>query len=244
MSAYGSGTFVNGINIAEANAKIPRNVQFDWSSMKPLIGALLWFLIMIVAAAWISYSTIRDVHVQNMLRREGRMADGVITKEVVSKGDLFVSYRFSIGDESYSGKYRMVSRVPRSGGQIPILYLPGNPKINQPRDWEWFTAWDIVPDAVLLFIALIPVYLFGFVLRERHLARVGVVVEGRVAGCEPKGSLFTVYYDFRTEDNSLIEGSSITGDEYEPGNPFPVIYLRSNPNRNDRYPQGDFRVED
>jgi hypothetical protein len=72
--------------------------------------------------------------------------------------------------------------------------------------------------------------------RKRQLARMGVVVEGKVTGCAPNRSRFTVYYEFTTEDKVWVEGSTEMSEECEVGMPIPVMYLRSNPKRYDYYP--------
>jgi hypothetical protein len=74
-------------------------------------------------------------------------------------------------------------------------------------------------------------------LRQRKLARMGIVVEGRVTGCAPDGNLFKVYYEFTTEDNVSMEGNARMSEECEAGDSIPVMYLRSNPKRNDFYPE-------
>jgi len=73
-------------------------------------------------------------------------------------------------------------------------------------------------------------------LRKKKLTRMGIVVEGRVTGCAPDRKVFTVYYEFTTEDNLGMEGSTRMPEECAAGDSIPVMYLRSNPKRNDFYP--------
>lgn len=79
-------------------------------------------------------------------------------------------------------------------------------------------------------------------LRGRKLARMGIVVEGRITGCAADRTLFTVYYEFTAEDNELAEGSTEMSEECNVGASIPVIYLRGNPKRNDLYPIGGYRI--
>ena len=72
----------------------------------------------------------------------------------------------------------------------------------------------------------------------------GVVVEARVTGCAPYHEQFDVYYEFTTESNESMDGSCIMEDEHEVGASIPVIYRRSNPNKNESYPVAGFIIED
>ena len=74
-------------------------------------------------------------------------------------------------------------------------------------------------------------------LRKKKLARLGFVVEGKVTGCAPNRSRFKVYYEFTTEDNVWMEGSTTMSEECVAGDSIPVMYLRSSPKRNDYFPE-------
>jgi hypothetical protein len=111
--------------------------------------------------------------------------------------------------------------------------------VNQPSNWEW--DWGHI---VYFLLGLVILGGAGNViivaLRERTLARKGIVVEGEVTGCAPNQKLFTVYYEFTTKENVWMEGSTEISEEYEAGATIPVIYLRGNPKRNDVYPMDGF----
>lgn len=85
-----------------------------------------------------------------------------------------------------------------------------------------------------LLVASGAIFIAG--LRKRELARIGVVVEGRVTGCAPDRRRFKVYYEFATEDSVWMEGNTAMTEECEAGDSIPVMYLRRNPKRNDFYP--------
>ena len=231
------------IDVSEANAQIPRRVQND--------GAIPWFLVFLymllpIGFAWLAYGDIRDSHLHDVLRRGGYEANGEVTESSAARSGVHVSYRFSVDGVPYSGDAVMTAvhyRVPATGTQIPLRYLPKDPHVNQPSDWEW--DWGHI--VFYLFGLVMLVALGAFViagLRKRKLARMGVVVEGRVTGCAPDRKLFTVYYEFTAEDNVGMEGSTLMPEEYEAGAPIPVIYLRGNPKRNDGYPMRGFYFPD
>jgi hypothetical protein len=235
MSAYKKDDLMSGINVSEANAKIPRKVQFD--------GAAQCFLALIlmvvpVAAAWIANDDIRGSHLRDVLRREGSEARGEVVESSASREGVHVSYRFSADGVIFSGHAVMTSahyRVPAQGTQIPIRYLPKAPQVNQPSNWEWDAGHIFYYLFGLAMLAAVGVLIIE-PLRARKLARVGVVVEGRVTGCAPDRSRFTVYYEFTTKDKVGVEGKAGMPEECEVGISIPIMYLRSNPKRNDYYP--------
>lgn len=226
---------MSGINISEANARIPREARFDDGIITALAFTLFFFVLWLVPVGFRAY----DIHTRDVLRQEGFEANGEVIKSYTGRGKVGVVYRFSIDGVSYPGRADMIAddyRVQAPGEKILIRYLPKNPSVNQPTNWEWFSVWEL------------PFYLFGLGilaalaalviagLRKRKLARLGVVVEGRVTGCAPNGSRYKVYYEFTTEDNVWMEGNTEITNECEAGDSIPVLYLRSNPKRNDFYP--------
>jgi hypothetical protein len=224
------------INIAEANTGIPRAASFDDGIKVALAFVLFFFVLWLIPASWRVY----DIHTFYVLRQEGNEANGEVTQSYPGRGrSVYVEYRFSVNGKSYSGGARMIAkeyRVQAPGERIVIRYLPNDPRVNQPNNWEWFSAWEVLFYLMgLTFLggagALVVV---GW--RKRQLMRIGTVVEGRVTGCQPDRNQFLAYYEFTTEDNAWFEGSARMSDECEVGKSIPIIYLRSNPERNDYYP--------
>jgi hypothetical protein len=215
-------------------------VRFDDDIISALCFTLFFFMLWLVPAAWGTYDDIRDSHIRDILRREGHEANGEVTKSYAGRGGVDVEYRFSVDGDLYSGFARMIAddyRVQTPGEKIPIRYLPKDPRVNQPVGWEWFSARYVFFCFFGLGILVIAGALIIAGLRKRKLARMGVVVEGRVTGCAPNRSRFTIYYEFTTEDNAWMEGSTEMPEESEAGDSIPVMYLRSNPKRNDFYPE-------
>jgi len=189
------------------------------------------------------YNTLKTIGTRDNLRSEGSISDAVVTASKMNHSGVYVRYEFVVDGVSYSGQAEMKTTAAgflRRGSTIRILYLPKNPDVNLPSSWGWFSIWDLIPFLFVSFTTVVSIYLVIVALRERHLARKGVVVEGRVIGCASNQGAFTVYYEFTTEDNALIDGSDDSSDELESGATIPIIYLRSNPGRNGRYPIADF----
>lgn len=229
---------MSGTDISEANARIPRRVRFNDDIITILSFTLLFFVLWLVPAAWGTYDDFRDSHIRDILLREGHEAKGEVIKSYTGRGGVDVEYRFSVGGVLYSNRARMIAdayRVQAPGEKITIRYLPKDPRINQPINWQWFSVGWVVFDlfGLGLLVVVGVCIIAGF--RERKLSRMGVVVEGRVTGCVSDRKLFKVYYEFTTQDNVSLEGTAELPEEREAGTAIPVIYLRSNPKRNDCY---------
>ena len=224
------------IDISGANAGIPRKARFDDGIVAALVFTLFFFLLWLIPVAFRVY----DVHTFAVLRQQGHEANGEVTTGYIGRGNVDVRYRFSVDGVFYTGRAKMIAddyKVQAPGEKILIRYLPNNPRVNQPVNWVWFSAWEL------------PYYFLGLGLltgaaalmvagwRKRQLARIGVVVEGRVTGCVPDRNQFLTYYEFTTEDSASFEGSARMPEEYKVGMSIPIMYIRRNPKRNDPYPE-------
>lgn len=233
------------ISISTANAQIPRAVYFDSVSVKALGLALFMFLFGIVIFIWMSHGEITGLRIQHVLSRDGSTASGHVENISPTRVGEFVKYAFSVDGVSYSGQAQMEVldyTLPNDRDGILIRYLPNDPRINQPVKWQWASIWDFFPFLLLLSITWVGANVTLKALRLRTLMRIGIAAVGGVTACAPNKALFTVYYEFTTEANEVAEGSSRLADEYEVGCPIPIVYLRSNPKRNSRYPVAGFRI--
>jgi hypothetical protein len=95
------------------------------------------------------------------------------------------------------------------GQAILIRYLPADPTTNHPIAWEWTLGWDIVPISFWLLLSgagFVPAVLLPIkLLRERTLARNGWCMDGKVTGCAPNHTKFSIDYEFHTQEHLLVE---------------------------------------
>jgi hypothetical protein len=241
--------------LQEINAKIPRKVYL-YDGQVALVFALLllgfgaiWF-----GGAFYIYF-VHQARQRDALNHYGREALGAITKIHLSAGrggGTLVDYAFRVDGSDYRDTINL-DYEPFSpdgdlpylhvGEQIPVQYLPSDPRVHHPSGWAWWSWWeDVFPE---LFFLLFPIggAVFAVQLfRDWRLARLGRVVEGKVTGCAKNHSVFTIYYEFLTPNNDSVEGSSDSSDEYQYGSRIRVIYLPKHPKRNDIYPMSSFHA--
>jgi hypothetical protein len=245
MIAYRPGDSLPVINLSSVNSRIPRRVHFDSLSVRALNVAVLMLLCGVVIFVWMSYGTIAGMHVQHVLRLNGRTVSATITRISENRVGELVRYAFSVDGVLYSGQAEMEGvdyTAPGDRNSVLVRYLPSDPRVNQPINWQWISAWDFFPLLLLMSITGIGANVILKAFRLKTLMRFGIVTEGRVTACAPKNKLFTVYYEFRAEGDATVEGSCDLLDEYEAGAKLPVIYLRSNPKKNRRFPVEGFRI--
>jgi hypothetical protein len=235
------------LSIHEINAMIPRRVRLDPDKgYQALVFALIVLGVGVVWFGGLYYYCVQQSRHREVLNREGREAIARITR--ISGGrTVYAHYTFRFSDADHQGEAKLDDQIGpkwadgrtkyvRVGDQIPILFLPSDPSVSHPSGWEWWSWWDLAPHLFMLFFSSLGAVGLGYVYRERRLARIGWVTEGKVIACAPKGSRFRVDYEFFTEDHEQFDGANEYSDEYETSSNIRVIYLRKDPKRNDTYP--------
>jgi hypothetical protein len=230
---------LDAIDLAEANTRIPRDARFEDDVVTVLAFTFFFFVLWLIPASWMTYGYARGSQLRDVLQRDGQEASGEVTESYAGRDEVDVYYRFSVDGASYTGRAEMIGgkyRVLGPGNEITIRYLPKKPDVNQPVGWKWFSAGYAMfcSLGVLLLAGAVVLVIAG--MRKKELTRMGIVVEGKVTGCAPDRKSFTVYYEFTTKDNVGMEGETTMQEECKAGDSIPVMYLRSNPKRNDFYP--------
>lgn len=241
-------------SIREINARIPRKVSLNPDAGYTALAGVI--ILLAIGAIWSGgaycYYFIYQAGHRQALNRDGRIVPGKITRFSSSRHATYVNYAFPADGVEYGDNINL-DYEPLSpngdlpylhvGDPIPIQYLPSDPLVNHARGWAWWSWWnDVFPQSFSLLFFGGGVVLVGHMLRDRRLARTGWVVEGKVTGCVPNRKMFTVYYEFLTPDDTMVEGSGDSSDEIQYGSPVRVIYLRHHPKRNDLYPMSIYET--
>jgi hypothetical protein len=244
---------IRELSIHELNARIPRKVRLDPGNAGQIVAFIL--IPLLVGAAWFgafSYYAVQRSRHREALSREGRDAIGKVT-ELSNGRTCYAHYTFRVNEEDYWGRAALDDQIgptwpdgriryARVGEQIPVVFLPSDPSINHPRTFAWWSWWDFPPHLFMLMFPSMGIVALVFTYRERRLARIGWVTEGKVIACAPKGKQFRVDYEFYTEDHEEFDGANEHSEEYKSGSSIRVIYLRKNPKRNDTYPMSSYET--
>lgn len=247
MIRKGVGDLSLDVTISDVNAEIPRRVYLDSQSGMALGLGFLMLLFGAVMLIWISNGVLTGLHTQQVLGRDGRTVIGDIKKISHERIGEFVRYAFSVDGMFYSGQAEIEMSnyaLPGNRNRILIRYLPSDPRVNQPVNWQWVSIWDLFPFLLLLSITAVGAKVILTAFRLWTLMRIGIVAVGKVTGCATNKNIFTVYYECTAEDGTTVEGNCDSRDEYEVGASISVIYLRNHPGRSGRYPLAGFRVVD
>ena len=119
------------------------------------------------------YEIHKQIQQRRSLRAEGRDTVGSVTATHAGHGSPTVTYAFKANGLNYSGKaeimdYRLVLHESDS---IAVRYLPTDPTINHPADWEWSNEGDLIPQVFILVFTSVGVIALVALIRNRRLAR-------------------------------------------------------------------------
>jgi hypothetical protein len=213
--------------------------------------AIVATVFLLAASAWVLWASIRAVKQTAQtaaLRREGLHAAGEVKRRWNVGRSLtpWVRYAFTANGVAFTGE----SRVPdhflgglREAGPLPIRFLPSNPAINHPADWEEsaFSAWSML--IVAAAPAVLGIMVWASLRGDRQLLIAGVPTAGVITKCSPgsRGG-WSVDYQLRTADGSVAKGASGATSRLDAGASICVLYLPRNPRRNRPYPMANYRV--
>jgi uncharacterized protein DUF3592 len=234
------------LSLREINARIPRKVRPSAETKTALKPALFVFGVLVVLTVWYVHSKVQEERHIEAVSREGLDAPARVTKVLHGRHGSSVYYSFRFGGAVYQGEVNSDDMIwdAHVGENIPIRFLPSDPSVNHPTPWSLWVWSDFVFVTFLLVSFGAAAKLAVFLYLERRLARLGWVTDGEVIACAPKGSRFRVDYEFFDENHTQFDGANEDSDEYKTGSSIRVIYLRTNPKRNDTYPMSSYQTAD
>jgi hypothetical protein len=233
---------------SELSGSRPRRLRLSKNGVRMATAAAVMLMLAVGFALSFAIGTVPQLQNEKALRHDGIETVGEITR-LWSQGRpivLKVSYTFVVAGVSYTGEARVPDRFwhgLRDAASLPIRYLPANPAISHPADWEWsaFSDWDslaapIVGAALALFL-LVPLF------SERRLVAKGLPAVGEITQCTPgRRGGFSVSFDFRAQDGSITKGRGWSESRQQAGERVCVLYFPQNPRRNLSYPSPNYRV--
>jgi hypothetical protein len=229
----------------------PRRVELTGSGTALAIVTAVIIAIAIIFTCFITAEAARQLQLRTVLRSGG--------DETVAKIDKlhqpyalkeYVDYTFIADGKTYSGKAIVpldIYHTIKSANSLTIRYLPENPELNHPVDWEWsvMSEWDPIFTVSLVAGLLCLLFPLSQMLFERRVAAEGVATIGVVTKCSVSGrggEFVNLKYDFRTQDGTSMRGRGDFQTRQEIDVRILVLYLPQKPKQNIPYPQSAWRI--
>jgi hypothetical protein len=223
-----------------------------YSSLRPvrLTGAGIAMLVLAGAmllgavAAGIGLGTTfrRQVKDLRLLQEQGVNTDAQITRVWRSSGkdqQHLVSYRFTVQEREYVARKGVPPRIwqtLRAGSTLSVRFLPSNPKVNHPTEWDDTPMPNWVPYLVSGELAVIAVVLAIILLKQVRLLTEGRPAPGIVTGHRRTRNGTVIRYEFQLMNGATVKGRSQSRRPPAIGSPVCVLYDPENPRRNAPYP--------
>ncbi len=115
----------------------------------------------------------KQIRQRAILRQEGRDTVGSVTATHAGHGSPTVTYAFRVNGLNYSGKAEILNYrlVLHKSDSIDIRYLPTDPTVNHPADWEWsgLQIMDLIPEVSMLLFTSVGIAALIALIRNRRL---------------------------------------------------------------------------
>jgi hypothetical protein len=185
----------------------------------------------------------RESAEREQLERGGALAQATVVRLWRSgkENNRRMTYRFEADGQVVTNS----TRVPRQnwaalhvGDEIPVRYLPANPAINNPEQWERKVTPIVLAPLLPLFFAAAAFLIILKLRCESRLLSEGRPAPGEVIKTRRSDKHVVVTYEFRLLSGALRKGKSSCSRRNVPGvgSPVTVIYDPENPKRNALYP--------
>ncbi|MEO8591728.1 MAG: DUF3592 domain-containing protein [Candidatus Solibacter sp.] len=230
-----------------------RPVRVNGAGKAMLAAAVCLLIAGVVAAFFLDRSSRRQNVEAQLLADQGVQTQAEITRVWRTGGNAKnrnaearnrVSYTF----EHAGGRYSRSTQAPyniwrnlRAGGSLTVRYVPTQPEISHPVDWDnrplarWF---PFLIGGMLIFMA--PLMILP--LRRQYLLLCeGRPAPGKITEIKKSDKTLTVKYEFRLMSGGIATGKASVSKA--PVEPLCVIYEPDNPRRNALYPMCLVKLE-
>ena len=228
---------------------VPRKTRPNGNGVKGGFVALILLLLFLISGFQIGKGAVQEIRKRVELRDSGIEITGEVSRKWNEGRSLtpHISYTFKVDGQIIAGESEIPDGLEhslRESNTLPIRYLPEDPAVNQPAQWEWsaLAHWEtfLVP---IVFFAAPGIAIVLVLQRNRKLVAKGTPTAGVVAKCSAGGRIgFQVKYEFRTKEDIVIAGTGWSEEPREPGAKVCVIYSAEHPNRNQLYPSMYFQA--
>jgi hypothetical protein len=221
----------------------PRPVRLTGAGKAVLRVAVALFVGALAAGIALEFVASREAEAQRLLQEQGVNTEGRITRLWRSRGEdkqPWVAYRFTAQGHVYERRAKAPLRIWRNlqvGSDLPVRYLPSNPVLNHPCDWQQkpMPAW--IPYLVAAGLAVPGRLVMLGIRSQRRLLAEGRPAPALVTRHTQTQHGKTIHYEFPVLSGAIAKGrSGPTRKPPAPGATICVLYEPENPRRNAPYP--------
>ena len=219
-----------------------RPVSLTGGGIALLVVAALMLLGAVAAGIGLGTTAKRQAKEQRLLQEQSVNTDAQITR-VWRGGDKnqqhLVSYRFTVQEREYVARKGVPSRIWQTltvGSSLPVRFLPSNPKVNHPIEWDETPMPNWVPYLVSGELAVIAVVLAILLRKQVRLLTEGRPAPGIVTGHRRTKNGTVIRYEFQLLNGATAKGRGQSRRPPAIGSPVCVLYDPENPRRNAPYP--------
>jgi hypothetical protein len=225
---------------SELTGQLPRRTRLAKNGIQSAVVFAILLALAVALSIRPGMNAMREMQTKEALLRDGIEAIGQVDRTA----GHHLNYSFTVDGRSFTGNAFLPDRIKDSlqdSDPIQVRYLPSNPAINSPADWQESNPLAWIPffgPAVLLLISMVVLISTRI---DRRLVKEGRTAVAVVTECIERhgrgGGVngFTIKYEFRTEDGMVINGNSSCESRPEIGGSICILYLSWNPRRNQTY---------
>jgi hypothetical protein len=229
----------------ELTRSMPRETRMTGRGVVQIILGVVFFGASIWLGLWMHKDIDRESAQNARLHSDGKLADGEISQLTKEKSGGQVAYAFTANGVRMMGHAAVPSNFwpkVQKAGFIPIRYLPSDPNMNHPADWdeERLPPWApiAIPAMWVVFAGVLLYKLRG----QSMVASDGLPAPAVVTRCFRVKGGYAARYQFKTRDGVVLKGRDRCWRKLEPGSSACVLYLPDNPRRNYLYPLSLYTV--
>lgn len=231
---------------SELRGQSPRVIFLTGNGIQLALAVAILLGLAAASAVWAGMTVSRNRKETAELNAQGQEVTGQV-KLVSTSGSLEprVAYSFTINGTEYDSEVRVPKPLARSiahSGSLLIRYLPANPAVNHPAQWNYSSLSEMALFAAPVIAAVLGLMLLLPLGRERRMAAEGVPALAMVKKCTQTRTGYVVNYEFRLGSGPKVKGRGWFHDHQEPGEGVWILYLSKNPRRNVPYPLSYCRV--
>ncbi len=226
----------------ELSRALPRDVDLAAGGIFLMLLAFLLFGGAVAAYLAIHNNAVKQAQRLAQLDQQGVNTEATITR-LWRRNDKeqspMVTYEFQLDGRFYEASVPAPQRVWRELRErtpLAVRYVPSDPALSHPRDWNMETTPAWFPPAMAAFLAAAGVLLIVMVGRQKRLLSEGRPAPGIVTRQQRSQHGKIAYYEFAAGSKVVRGRSQARRGSLNVGDTVCVLYDPEHPRRNSIYP--------